>query len=126
MLRLILPSTKYKNGFYNYLQELQKEGRINASVIKEVKSQRFSEYIKKLREQSKGLHLPKNFVSSTEYWLIDKNTFIGTLRLRHKLNKKLREIGGAYRIHNQTFRKMQGVRQRNIAKRVIKSKKIRF
>ena len=51
--------------------------------------------VKRLRELAKGIDLPEGFVPFNSYWLVrDGSTILGTLRLRHRLNENLREVGG--------------------------------
>jgi predicted acetyltransferase len=44
-----------------------------------------------MRERS---NLPEGFVPATELWLIDREGFIGRTIIRHKLNDRLRVLGG--------------------------------
>jgi len=55
----------------------------------------FEAYIKDLDEMSIGVGLPKGYVPSTEWWLINgNNDILGTIRLRHKLTERNRLEGG--------------------------------
>jgi predicted acetyltransferase len=40
------------------------------------------------------LDLPKGWVPATQFWLIDKNEYIGNVIIRHQLNDTLMHIGG--------------------------------
>lgn len=63
-------------------------------VPKKAVAERFKEFIKKLRLQSKGIYPRQGLVPQTVYWLVDGNRFFGKLSIRHKLNPYLRKIGG--------------------------------
>ena len=94
MSKLVLPSIKYKKSYYQFLDESIKDGRISKGKVDKIKSTNFSEYIKSVKDLSKGVGVEKGFVPVTEYWLIDNDVFIGNFVVRHKLNKKLMSTGG--------------------------------
>lgn len=55
----------------------------------------FENYIQDLKDLSNGIGLPQGYVTSTEWWLINSNSYIlGTVRLRHELGKRNFEEGG--------------------------------
>ena len=56
--------------------------------------EQFLEWIEKKRNWSLGKGLPENFVADTTYVLVDGDTYIGVLNLRHYLNDFLREGPG--------------------------------
>jgi len=98
MLRLILPSTKYKTSFLKALKET-KQAKKNQShafvdLDYEETKKNFSAFCKKLKDRRKGIGLPKGRVPDTYYWLVDGNTYIGRVSIRHRLNKHLKKIGG--------------------------------
>jgi len=97
MLRLVLPSIKYKKSFLTDFFKNDGEMRWAYSLAgvqkKEIPS-RFVEFIKNLRLQSKGIFAKKGLVPQTVYWLVDRNRFLGRLSIRHYLNPHLRRIGG--------------------------------
>jgi predicted acetyltransferase len=92
MLRLVLPDKRYKKGFYDYLKQLLAVKEIGSETASKIRSKDFSAYVKELRKME--THPLDGQVQQTEYWLIDSNSFVGNLRLRHRLNKKLIRSGG--------------------------------
>ena len=58
------------------------------------KGQSFAAFAQNKIDQSHGIDLPSGFVPSTEFWLIDKDEFIGRTNIRHTLNDWLLQIGG--------------------------------
>ncbi len=96
MPKLVLPNPKYKKSFLeDFLRqnEMQNEYSLTGIAKRDVKD-KFPEFIRRLRLQSKGIFSEPGKVPQTVYWLIDKNKFIGKLSIRHKLTPHLRKIGG--------------------------------
>jgi len=96
MPRLVLPSVKYKKSFLeDFLghSEMQDEYNLTGVPKKEV-PRKFSEFIKNLKLQSQGVYPKKGLVPQTVFWLVDGKKFLGKLSIRHKLNNRLRTIGG--------------------------------
>ncbi len=50
----------------------------------------FDEY----KKQESGIDLPKDYVPSVTYWIIENNEYIGTINIRLKLNNILKNYGG--------------------------------
>ncbi|HLD31398.1 MAG TPA: GNAT family N-acetyltransferase [Patescibacteria group bacterium] len=88
-MRLIKPTLKYKKSFQNGLREFLKIDQQNEGNPAKVE-----EYIKESRRYKRGTDLPKGMVPASTFWLIDNDTFIGRVSIRHKLNKNLRNFGG--------------------------------
>lgn len=96
MLKLVLPSEKYKKSFLeDYLKhdEMQDEYGYTGIGKKEV-STKFPQFIKALKLQAKGEGLSKDMVPQTVYWLVEENKFIGKSSVRHKLTTYLKNYGG--------------------------------
>lgn len=91
--RLVVPDARYKESYLAALTETHAEGRVidSESLMPEAD---FTEFVQKLRSQSKGENLPDGFVAHTEFWLVDGGEYIGGLDIRHTLTDHLREIGG--------------------------------
>ncbi len=88
-MRLVKPTVKYKRSFQNGLKEfliVDKRSEGDPATVEE--------YISKTKYHERGIHLPKGIVPASTFWLIDNNTFIGRVSIRHKLNKNLRNFGG--------------------------------
>ncbi|MBD3328801.1 GNAT family N-acetyltransferase [Candidatus Peregrinibacteria bacterium] len=52
------------------------------------------EYIQRTDDNAKGENLPKDWMPSTTYWLIDNNEFVGHVNIRHKLVDWSKKRGG--------------------------------
>ena len=44
----------------------------------------FNEYVDDLYKYSKGIDLPKGWVTTSTFWLIDNNEVVGVVRVRHQ------------------------------------------
>jgi predicted acetyltransferase len=102
---LVLPSIEYMDSFLEAIKEIQKEEKtifVNNEQSLDLKliadPSYFKKYIKQLRNESKGLSLPKAYVPHTTFWMIEqkdgKDTFVGRVDIRHKLNERLLLDGG--------------------------------
>jgi predicted acetyltransferase len=118
MMRLLKPTLKYKRSFQNSLKEFSKERR------KEVNLFNIEMYIKESRQHAKGINLPKGYVPSSTYWLIDNEQFIGRVSIRHYLNGDLKKFGGhiGYIIRPSKRKKGYGAQILKLA--LLKAKKL--
>jgi len=102
---LVLPSIEYMDSFLESVSEIQKEEKtifVNNEQNLDLKllsdPSYFKKYIKQLRNEAKGLALPKGYVPHTTFWMIEQkdgiNTFVGRVDIRHKLNERLLIEGG--------------------------------
>ncbi len=92
-MKLHKPTKKYEQEWKAGIDEFEAENRAGFWNMP-TKPTDIEEYIQRTENQSKGLKLPDNWVPATTYWLIDKEAFIGHVNIRHKLNERLKMIGG--------------------------------
>ncbi len=92
-MRLILPSIKYKKSYKEALEEAKHETQ-ETQLDKPFNDESFQIFIRRLKDNAKGSNLPKGYVPTTTFWLIDDNQFIGCLRMRHRLNENLLKYHG--------------------------------
>jgi len=92
-MRLVLPSIKYKELYKEALEEAKHETQ-ETQLNKPSDGESFEDFVKKLKDNARGLNLPKGYVPATMFWLIDNDEFIGRLQIRHKLNENLLKHGG--------------------------------
>jgi predicted acetyltransferase len=94
-LKLVIPSRKYIASYMKLLDDLRKETEdVSKTSEKLHVIEDYPAYFKKLKDNSKGINLKKGRVPSTLYWALVGNSVVGHLDVRHKLNKRLRIIGG--------------------------------
>lgn len=97
MLRLLLPSAKYKKSFLEAVREFKKENSwyvLSVNMPIEEVTKNFLVYVQRVKNLSKGIDLVKGYVPETVYWLCNGKKFIGRVSIRHRLTKHLRLIGG--------------------------------
>jgi predicted acetyltransferase len=100
MVELIKPSIEYKDSFLEAVREYQEEKArvlVDSAVYKlnaDELEKDFDSFILKLENAEKGIDLPEGYVPHTELWLVDNGKYIGTIDIRHVLNKHLEEEGG--------------------------------
>jgi predicted acetyltransferase len=87
------PDVIYKESYLKALKEYHQEGRYLEYDEKKLESN-FSDFVKKLKENSIGLNLKPGYVPQTVYWVVDQEGFAGRVLLRHELNEHLLKIGG--------------------------------
>jgi predicted acetyltransferase len=94
-MQLLKPENKFKKTYLSAIEEYHSEGFLNDKIsVSDLKSD-FEGYIKKIEDWSLGYNLPIGFSPQSEFWLIDNNEYIGTLKIRHLLNNEtLSTIGG--------------------------------
>lgn len=91
MIRLVKPAAKYKKSFLKGTKEFHREGR---KKYRDAKNFDYDAFVKKMRDYEKGRNMPKGYVSSSYYWLVDDKEFLGETTIRHKLTKDLLKFGG--------------------------------
>lgn len=93
-IKLIKPNEHYKISFLNYIKEIKKSGSETYELYKDAEED-FKLYIEKLKKIELGVGLPKGWVPSSSYWLIDSRCeVLGVIRIRHRVdNDYLKTIG---------------------------------
>jgi predicted acetyltransferase len=88
-LFLVEPNKKYQKSFENYVLAYK---NINDDCYLDIYKkglENFDEYLNDLSNISKGIDVPKGWVPSSTFWLIDNHEVVGVVRIRHQ------EIGTA-------------------------------
>lgn len=91
MARLVKPSVKYKRSYLRALRESIHETQVTR--IKDPQGD-FPLFVRRYKDFAEGKNLPRGYVPASMYWLVDRNTFIGWVDIRHRLTPKLRRFGG--------------------------------
>jgi len=79
MVRLVTPSQKYKKGYMAGLRELMKKSA-HPEILKR-ETENFPAYLEEVKNAAKGV---TKGVSRSEYWLVDGDTYIGMIQIRHR------------------------------------------
>ncbi len=97
-LKLVLPSKKYLKSWQNFIADfiktLPESDPDKKAYEKHLLSTKKPQYLKWLRDDSKGVNLEKGMVQQTTCWGVVGDVVVGRISFRHKLTKKLREEGG--------------------------------
>lgn len=127
MVRLILPSVKYKKSFLTAVREFKKENNwyvLSVNIpIPEVEKN-FHTYVKRVKNLSKGIGVHKGYVPETVFWLVDGDTFIGRASIRHRLTKHLRIIGGHIGYEVRPAKRKKGYGKKILAMALTKARKL--
>ena len=108
-MKLIKPSVEYRDTFIDGLKEYQSEGGF-PTVDAEERRNYFAEYIERLNNDFKKGYGDEEIVHMEHLWLVHGDKYIGTILLRHQLNKYLLNTGGniTYEIRPTERRKGYG------------------
>ncbi|WP_188903765.1 GNAT family N-acetyltransferase [Deinococcus aerophilus] len=98
MSKLVRPSAQYRSSFVEAVREMQAEGGGGLASSRVWDAQEidadFEAFLSHLRRLEPPADLAPGWVHSSEYWLVDGETYLGRADLRHALTPRLREYGG--------------------------------
>lgn len=102
--QLVRPDMRYAASLVEAAAEFQTEGRMTNFDPHDVKG-----FVSRLLEMPTAP--PPGLVPETTFWLVDGNTFLGRISIRHILNDALRQIGGhiGYEVRPSQRRKGYGL-----------------
>lgn len=87
-IKLLLPNKKYKQSYKKMLMSAQKQGDykdLGNALIRETEA--FDDTLKRLKNRRVGKNIESKDVPATIFWIVSNNEIVGTIDLRHKLNK---------------------------------------
>lgn len=88
-------SPLYRAAMLEMIADYQSAGERRYDAIRELILTDFAAYLRKLEDNERGINLPPEFSPDSVYFLLkDGKTFLGSLRLRHKLVPDLMVEGG--------------------------------
>ncbi|THF85767.1 GNAT family N-acetyltransferase [Deinococcus sp. KSM4-11] len=97
MPTLVPPSETFKDSFLDAVREAQATGSglgdtlgFNVAEIE----RNFPAFLINLNRFVPPAVPPEGFVNSEPLWLVEGDTYLGRVSLRHTLNRRLREFGG--------------------------------
>ena len=122
-MKLVKPTKKYGQGWCEALSEFREEKR-KGFWNREKEPDSLDDYIKMTKDHEKGKNISKDWAPATTYWLIDKGKFIGHTNIRHKLNAKLRKIGGNIGYYIRPSERNKGYGTQILKLALIKAKKL--
>lgn len=102
-MKLVNPTIKYKESYLNLVKSAKENGDISEMGNAYREGETFDKMVKRLKDRTHGKNIAKLDVPSSMKWIIENGEVIGTIDLRHILNKSYFERLGhvAYYIHPQ-------------------------
>jgi predicted acetyltransferase len=113
MAFLTEPAERFRDSYLQALAEFEAEGRDSAESaarrfdLKEVAGH-FDRFVQYLRDQADPLKVKPGWVTSSEFWLVEEEAYIGGLTLRHSLDEYLMQMGGHIGYEIRPSRRKQG------------------
>jgi predicted acetyltransferase len=89
-MKLVSPSLEYKNSFLKGLKELMPESPAPESLQWTIDN--FEKYLNSFTNVKDGGNVSMGKVPYSEYWLIDKNEYVGTIIIRHEPSGRYENI----------------------------------
>ena len=93
-MKLVWPNLKYRKTFLETLEmTCEKEKRYFLNPFKEPIHDDFSDFVKEtldLRDEKNN----SDGIARSIFWVEENNQIIGRVSIKHKLNKKLKKVGG--------------------------------
>ncbi len=130
-MELVLPSVQYKRSFIEAVKEFQKNTDMRAvrrSRYHELSTteleKNFNTFVERELSHAEGKNLPAGYVPQTDYWLIDRNEFIGHVNIRHELTDHLKEIGGHIGYDIRPSKRRQGYGNKILELTISKAKNL--
>ncbi|MBL8030014.1 MAG: GNAT family N-acetyltransferase [Candidatus Doudnabacteria bacterium] len=93
-IKLVKPSEKYKKSFLQSFKSLYLFNYQDLDLSYKQVNLNFKEFLRTLHNQSNKKALAKGRVPSTTYWLVRDLKYLGSVNIRHYLNKHLKRVGG--------------------------------
>lgn len=112
-MKIVLPSEKYKNSYFDLLDSAKENNDYNELGNAALRNnETFNEMIIRLKNRRIGKKIAKKDVPATIFWIIDNNKVVGTIDMRHQLNQDYFERFGhvAYYIKKEERNKNYATR----------------
>ena len=95
MPQLVLPDERYKQSYLQALDEYQAEGLAQYVELDRAALERdFAGFVRQLRSETVQENVREGYVPHTTLWLVEGDTFLGRVDIRHELTDYLRAKGG--------------------------------
>lgn len=107
MAELVLPSRTYRDSFVEASREFE-PGEDTLVYEREHALRDFDGFVRSVREWTEGRMLPRGWVASSTFWLVDEGDYIGSTNIRHELTDWLLRLGGHIGYAIRPSRRRQG------------------
>jgi len=113
-VELAAPREDLREAYLDYVADFKDKGEGNprSKADAELVRTDFAAYVRKTRDQAKGIGIPEGHVPWDTYWLLVDGRIVGESGLRHRLTDALLDWGGhiGYAIRPSERRKGYGTR----------------
>jgi len=93
-IHLVVPDMTYMDSYRAAWDSYRAHG-VEDFVYPDVATKRKAmAYLKKIENFRRGIDMPKGYVPSSGFWLVDGRHYLGSGDVRHYLNDNLRRFGG--------------------------------
>jgi len=123
MVSLVVPNILYKDTYLQSLKEFHNEGRDLNIGYNEI-SNDFSSFIKRINDDEIGINLAPGWVPATVLWLVDSDSLVGWLSIRHYLTQQLRMYGGHIGYEIKPSMRNKGYGKKILALGLLETEKI--
>jgi predicted acetyltransferase len=90
---LVRPSLRFRDSFLEATQEFPLDE--DTMVFEREQATRdFNGFVKSVDAYARGENLPRGWVASSSFWLVDGDEYIGSTNIRHDLTEWLERYGG--------------------------------
>ena len=120
---LARPSIEFRDSYLEALREYQMEGR-ELHVDYEWAARSFALFVQSRLDRAKPRQFAPSYVPESEFWLIDNGEYIGTTRIRHRLNDFLRKYGGNIGYQIRPSRRRQGYGRRILQLALVEARRL--
>ena len=95
-MKLVVPSIKYLTQFTCFCDDFLKNDPQNAQYYVQ-RNMHFTEYIKSLLDEEKGINLQEGYVPCSHFWLVNSdNVLVGAIRIRHHIDNEFLSLEGGH------------------------------
>jgi predicted acetyltransferase len=92
-IELVRPSVRYRESYMRAAEEFP-PGEDSLIFEREHATRDFDGFVRSVKAWSAGRDLPRGWVASSTFWLVEDGEYIGSINIRHELNDWLLRYGG--------------------------------
>jgi len=125
MMKLVKPSMEYAKTYAKAIDEYNANRSPLATMdwLDYINEYGIEAFIEKKKRYDKG-DVPEGKVPATMFWLIENDIFIGQIDIRHKLNDRLKKLGGHIGYAIRPSKQKQGYGTKMLKMGLVEAKKL--
>ena len=93
-IRLIQPHMSYMDSYRGAVKEYYVRDVEDFAYPKVSTKRAAAAYLRRVENFRRGIDIPRGYVPSSGFWLVDGRHYLGSGDVRHYLNDNLRRLGG--------------------------------